>query len=317
MAGQRGQSDRNEAIVLVLSACQRGARKRNACEILGISLRTFERWERTGTTDGRQQPKHSPHNKLSHKERQTVISVINNQRYRDLPFTKIVPTLADHGYCIASESTIYRIARRERLLGHRHQTRPVRHHKPRAHNACGPNQVWNWDITYLPTQVRGQYFYLYLITDSYSRKMVGWSIHDSESSGYASRLIKQACSDEPIGHTQPLVLHSDNGTPMKGATMLATLEKLGVITSFSRPSVSDDNPYSESLFRTLKYHPTFPRYERFVDINAARRWTENFVNWYNRGHLHSGLKFVTPCQRHLGEDTLILEKRQAVYQQAK
>jgi transposase InsO family protein len=176
--------------------------------------------------------------------------------------------------------------------------------------------VWSGDITYLPAFIKGQYFYLYMIMDIFSRKVVGFHVHDVESAEHASRLITQACLDEGIAHNQ-LVLHSDNGAPMKGLTMRATLEKLGVVPSFSRPSVSDDNPFSESLFKTLKYHPTFPRIDRFDDITTARVWSEQFVRWYNHEHLHSGLKFVTPEQRHTGKDSQILEKRHALYQEAR
>jgi len=169
---------------------------------------------------------------------------------------------------------------------------------------------------YLPTLVHGLYFYLYIVVDIYSRKIVGWSIHENQSSELGSALIKQACLDENVSRDQ-LVLHSDNGKPMKGVTLLSMLETLGVIPSFSRPSVSDDNPYSESLFRTVKYHPTFPIESRFENITDARVWMEKFVTWYNTEHLHSGLKFVTPHQRHTGEDKVLLQKRHQVYQLAK
>lgn len=224
--------------------------------------------------------------------------------------------LADEGRYVASESTFYRILQAENQLTHRQSSRPAKHHKPKAYEATGANQVWTWDISYLPTQVRGLYFYLYMIVDIFSRKIVGWSVHEVESSEHAARLIKQACLDEKINQDQ-LVLHSDNGASMKGATMLAMLQTLGVLPSFSRPSVSDDNPYSEALFKTLKYHPTFPKWTKFMDVSEARLWCEKFVVWYNQAHLHSALKFVTPLQRHNGEDSAIRQKRDLVYQLAK
>ena len=140
-----------------------------------------------------------------------------------------------------------------------------------------------------------------MIVDIYSRKVVGFSVHNQELAAHASDLIIQSCLDENVSKNQ-LVLHADNGGPMKAATMLSTLEKLGVVPSFSRPSVSDDNPYSEALFRTVKYHPTFPMLDKFETIVSARQWSEKFVFWYNKIHLHSGLKFVTPQQRHSGAD---------------
>lgn len=155
-----------------------------------------------------------------------------------------------------------------------------------------------------------------MTTDPYSRKVVGWTIHEVEASEHSANLIKQSCLDEGVMQNQ-LILHSDNGSPMKGVTMLAMLERLGVTPSFSRPSVSDDNPYSESLFKTFKYHPDFPMTEKFENIQGARAWTEKFVSWYNTRHLHSALKFVTPLQRHTGKDFAILDKRHEVYEKAK
>lgn len=155
-----------------------------------------------------------------------------------------------------------------------------------------------------------------MIVDIYSRKITGFSVHLHESSEHAANLITQACLDEKISQEQ-LILHSDNGAPMKGATMLVTLEKLGVIPSFSRPSVSDDNPFSEALFRTVKYHPTFPMLNKFATIIEARQWAEQFVRWYNTKHLHSALKFVTPQQRHSGDDKQIRANRHQVYETAR
>ena len=151
-----------------------------------------------------------------------------------------------------------------------------------------------------------------MIVDIYSRKVVGWSIHETESSEHAAEMIEQAYIDEQVNPGQ-LVLHSDNGAPMKGYSMLAMLQKLSVIKSFSRPSVSDDNPYSESLFRTLKYHASFPQFKKFESIIDARKWCEQFVTWYNCSHMHSSLKFVTPEQRHTGVAIEILKRRHQVY----
>lgn len=229
---------------------------------------------------------------------------------------KIVPDLADKGVYIASESSFYRVLREEKQLTHRLASKPVKHHKPTACEASEANRVWSWDISYLPSTIQGLYFYLYCIVDIYSRKITGWSIHESQSGEFASALIRQACLDEGIEENQ-LILHSDNGKPMKGLTMRAMLEKLGVAASFSRPSVSDDNPFSESLFRTIKYHPGFPQADKFDGVVEARQWMEKFVDWYNTQHLHSGLKFITPEQRHRGEDKIILGQRHQVYQAAR
>lgn len=309
--------ERKQAVELLSEACRAGARKHQACEVLGLSMRTLERWEKeNGLQDQRKLVKRTPVNKLTQEQRDMVIKTANNTIYRDLPPCKIVPLLADTGRYIASESTFYRVLREENQLTHRQVSRPAKHHRPKPYEASGANQVWTWDISYLPTRVVGLYFYLYMIVDIYSRKIVGFSIHEQESSEHAANLIRQACLDEGVLQKQ-LVLHSDNGSPMKGATMLAMLEQLGVIPSFSRPSVSDDNPYSEALFRTVKYHPTFPMLDKFETVIEARKWSERFVFWYNNEHLHSALKFVTPEQRHSGADKAIRTYRHQVYQAAK
>ena len=303
-------------INLIQEACKSGARKYKACEIINISIRTLERWtQENGTEDRRKLVKRIPANKLTHEQYNMVLNIANSKQYQNLPPCKIVPLLADSGRYIASESTFYRILRAENQLSHRLASKPSKHHKPNEYTAYMSNQIWSWDISYLPSNIRGLYYYLYLIVDVFSRKIVGFSVHEQESANHASRLITQACLDENILRDQ-VVLHSDNGGPMKAATMLATLERLGVLPSFSRPSVSDDNPYSEALFRTLKYHQSFPAMRKFDNISTARAWCESFANWYNHEHLHSGLKFITPHQRHSGLDAMIMSKRAAVYKLA-
>ena len=310
-------AQRKQAVELIQEACQAGARRSKACDLVGLSLRTLERWEKeNGLMDKRASAQRTPTNKLTQEERNRVLQIANSPLYQNLPPCKIIPLLADEGQYIASESTFYRILREEDQLKHRQLSASPKHHKPKAYAACGANQVWSWDITYLPSQVQGLYFYLYLIVDIFSRKIVGWTVHAEQLSDHAADLVKQTCQDENIEHAQ-IVLHSDNGGPMKGVTMLIMLESLGVLPSFSRPSVSDDNPFSEALFRTLKYHPTFPLADRFNSLLDARQWCERFVTWYNQEHLHSALKFITPNQRHTGSDHLILENRQAVYERAK
>ena len=309
-------SDRLMAIELVEEACMHGARKYKACEILDISVRTLERWAKEGSIDQRRGSTRVVANKLSQAERQRILGIVNSGEYRDVSPSQIVPDLADKGIYVASESTIYRILRDEKQLAHRGLVKPAKHKRPAPHTATGPNQLWSWDITFLPSQVRGLYFYLYMIMDVYSRKVVGWTIQLEQSAVLAADLIQQSCLDEGIEREQ-VILHSDNGSPMKGATMLAMLETLGVVPSFSRPSVSDDNPFSEALFKTLKYHPTFPLTDKFETVFDARTWVVKFTQWYNNVHKHSGLKFITPAQRHSGQDTKIMENRHRVYLQAK
>lgn len=320
--GQQGrgyltaEADRDTIMLLVKEAYEAGASKPKACEILGITERTLQRWKKSKTRyDGRLIVEVAPHNKLTEIERQKVLKVVNLPEFSHLPASKIVPILADRKEYIGSESTIYRILKAEGQLKHRLSSRPKKSHEVKAVKATAPNQLYSWDITYLPTLTRGVFFYLYIIMDVYSRKIVGWQIYDRECSEFASDLIEDVCQREGVQPGQ-VTLHSDNGGPMKGATMLATLQRLGVIPSFSRPAVSNDNPYSESLFKTLKYCPSFPN-KPFHLVLEARKWVEGFATWYNEEHRHSGIKFVTPAQRHNGQDRAILMTRHQVYQEAK
>ncbi len=297
-----------------------GARQHKACEVLGISTRTYRRWQdqqrRLETlTDQRQSVPRAPANRLTEGERQQIIAVCNQPDYQDSPPSQIVPRLADADQYLASESTFYRILKAAEQLHHRGRAKsPKTVVKPKGYRATGPNQVYTWDITYLATTVKGRFYYLYLVEDIFSRKMVGWEVHDKESADHASQLIDQIALRE--GHTPVQVLHSDNGSPMKGATMLATLQRLGIVPSFSRPSVSNDNPYSESLFRTLKYAPKHP-IRPFEGLADARQWVADLATWYNGEHRHSGIRFVTPNQRHQGEDQAILQRRHELYLEAR
>ncbi len=304
----------------IKEACDAGARQAKACNVLGLSPRTLQRWRNTEglvTADGREKAinRRPPCNKLSAEERQILLDTANSRSFADLSPNQIVPILADQGQYIASESTFYRVLRDFEQLSHRGKAKPATRKRPKSLRANAPNQLWSWDITYLMTTIRGVFFYLYLIMDVFSRKIVGWEVYASESADYASKLFQKAYLREGVAGDD-LILHSDNGSPMKGSTMLATLQRLGVMPSFSRPSVSDDNPYSESLFKTLKYHPGFPN-KPFDNIEEARKWVHGFQYWYNEVHRHSALKFVTPGQRHRGEDIALLEQRRILYESSK
>ena len=311
------QEQKIQNIQWINQAISDGARQSKACAILGISSRTLQRWRNsTDLVDRRCKPKKKPSNALSEFETKLIVQTANKLQYANLSPAKIVPSLADTGVYIASESSFYRILKALGQLTHRLKSKPKRNiNKPKALVASKPNQVYSWDITYLPTSVKGMFYYLYLVMDIYSRKIVGWQIYTQELSSHASNMMKDICDKEGIQPDQ-VTLHSDNGGPMKGATMLSTLQELGVVPSFSRPSVSNDNPYSESLFRTLKYRPEYPN-NAFPDLQAARNWVGGFVNWYNTEHLHSSIKYVTPQQRHNGDDIKILAKRKDVYHAAR
>ena len=302
---------------IVDEAVDAGARLKQACDIIGISTRTFQRWKQVKhNSDGRLIAHHIPPNKLSGEEEQAILHIVNTPKYANISPNQIVPLLADEGIYMGSESTFYRVLRSHNLIRHRQKSRVTRSRsKPKALTASKPNQVYSWDISYLPTTIRGVYLFLYLVLDVYSRKIVGWQIHHSEDSGHASNLMIDICRREGVNRHQ-VTLHSDNGSPMKGSTLLATLQSLGVVPSYSRPSVSNDNPYSESLFRTIKYCHQYPELA-FRDMSHGRSWMSEFTSWYNDEHLHSGIKYVTPSQRHSGEDVSILAKRKEVYQLAK
>ena len=302
----------------IAEATRGGARLERACEVVGLDLRTVQRWRARGAEGGedlRRGPSTTPSNALSAEERAKVLEIARSAEFRDSSPKTIVPTLADRGEYVASESSFYRVLREAGEMTHRGRARPPTPRPVPTHTATGPNQVWSWDITYLPTTVKGVFLYLYLVMDIWSRRIMGWAIHPEESSQHAAVLIDRACKAAGVA-PGTLVIHSDNGGPMRGATLLATLQKLGVMPSYSRPRVSDDNPFSEALFRTLKYVPWYHG-KPFENVDAASRWVEGFVRWYNREHLHSGISYVTPDARHQGLDAAQLEQRRAVYQAAR
>jgi len=310
--------ERQQIVHWVAEASAAGARRHKACELLGIAPRTLERWRQCGGLkhDARTTRAYVPENKLSDQERDQVLAVANSAEFAHLPPSQIVPILAERGEYIASESTFYRVLREAKQLKHRLASRPATaRHKPKALQATAPNQLYSWDITYLPSDIKGVFFYLYLFMDVYSRKIVGWQVYEQESSEWAAEILHDIVQREGIERDQ-VALHSDNGGPMKGATMLATLQALGIMPSFSRPAVSNDNPYSESLFKTLKYRPEYPG-KPFSSITEARQWVAGFADWYNHEHRHSAIQFVTPAQRHGGLDTAILVNRKGVYEAAK
>jgi len=299
-------------------AISAGARKTPACQVLGFSIRTVQRWLDAGNVKADQRPEAErppPSHALTDEERGQIIDICNQPDYASLPPSQIIPRMADKGIYIASESSFYRVLNAAGQLNHRGRHKARKCTKaPTTHIATESNQLWSWDISYLPSHVRGLYHYLYLVEDIYSRKIVGWEVHDSETGEYASELMQRTVLAEQC-FLKPRVLHSDNGSPMKSHTLQSKLADLGITPSHSRPRVSNDNAYSESLFRTLKYCPQWPS-QGFATLSEARDWVSRFVNWYNNDHRHSGIKFVTPSQRHRGEDKAILQQRNRVYEMA-
>lgn len=297
---------------LIDEAVIAGARRWKACEVLRISVRTYERWKGGAHRDRRKGARRTLKRRLSEGEREAVSEVACSERFRDCTPYEIVAILAQEGTYLASVSTFYRILRGEGKLHHRGESRPAqRRSAPPELVASGPNQVYSWDITYLKTGVAGIFLYAYLVIDVWSRKIVGWSVESEESEQLAVELFRSLVRRQNLRGVR---LHSDNGNPMKGATMLMTLYNLGVIPSFSRPRISDDNPYSESLFKTLKYTAGYPKH--FRDLAHAREWMAAFLDWYNTEHLHSGIGYVTPQQRHEGIAATILDARNRTLEEA-
>ncbi|MCY0857241.1 IS3 family transposase [Cupriavidus sp. D39] len=307
--------DRFEAIQLIDEAVSAGARQAMACEALGLTERTLQRWRHAPADKRLEARRDAPANKLSEAERQALLTAANQPGYASLTPHQIVPKLADEGIYLASESTFYRVLKAAGQGRRRGRSKAPSARPLTTHRAEGPNQVWCWDITWLPTTVKGRFFYWYMMKDIYSRKLVANEVHESESAEHASRLLMHGCLREQTAG-RPLVLHSDNGTAMKGASMLATMYDLGVVPSYSRPRVSNDNAYAEALFRTAKYCPLWPE-RPFESLEQARAWVLSFVRWYNDEHRHSSLKYVTPSQRHQGKATALLAQRTALYQAAR
>ena len=316
---QRGRltsvSERTQYVTWIREANQSGARLPLACEEAGISLRTYKRWYQNGKVLADKRPdaiRPTPTNKLSELEQTAILSSCNEGRFKSLPPTQIVPTLLDEGIYLGSESTFYRVLKQHGQLHHRGRSATPKGHKaPETFAATGPCQVFCWDITYLPSTVRGQFFYWYMLEDLYSRKIVGDEVYEQESGELAADLLQRTLLRENCLHTG-VVLHSDNGAPMKSQTLRAKAYELGVTTSYSRPRVSNDNPFAESLFRTCKYRPEWPS-NGFKSLEDARAWVLKFTRWYNYEHKHSQLNFVTPHQRHTGQDKAILAERKNSY----
>ena len=313
--------DRQRSTQWIEQAHREGARLESACRVAGIDVRTLQRWKSHGLDRGDRRStaiRPPAAHALSDQERERILQIANEPRFAELPPARIVPMLADEGIYIASESSFSRVLRAHGQLRHRGRSRtPQRMRPPSTHVATGPRQLWCWDLTFLASQVLGQWFYLYLILDVYSRKIVGFEVHETDSSDHAVALLRRTALVEGI-HTlrRKPVLHGDNGATIKATTVLAMMNWLGLTASYSRPRVSDDNSFVESLFRTAKYRPMYP-VSGFANLEEARKWAREFVTWYNHDHRHSGIRYVSPAERHAGQDRDILARRHELYLQAR
>ena len=258
-------------------------------------------------------PRLKPRNALVCQERQTVLETLHSDRFVDKAPREIYATLLDENSYLCSVRTMYRILDGEgEVRERRNQVRRPIYKKPEL-LATGPNQVYSWDITKLRGPIKWSYFHLYVILDIFSRYVVGWMVATRESALLADRLIKDTLIKQGIGRDQ-LTIHADRGSSMKSKTVTQLLADMGVTTSHSRPQVSNDNPYSEAQFKTLKYCPEFP--ERFGSLEDARGFCCRFFPWYNDEHHHTGIGLLTPKMVHYGQAEEVIVKRRIVLENA-
>jgi putative transposase len=254
-----------------------------------------------------------PAQALSDVEREQVRTALNSERFQDQSPRQVYAALLDEGHYLCHWRTMYRLlAAHDEVRERRDLLRHPTYQKPEL-LAQAPNQVWSWDITKLRGPVKWTYFYLYVLLDIYSRYVVGWMIAERETAELAQDLVETSCARQAILRDQ-LTLHADNGGPMRAKSLALLLGDLGVTASHSRPHTSDDNPFSEAQFKTLKYHPGYP--DRFGSIQDARAWARPFFHWYNEQHYHTGLNLLTPASVHFGQAALIRQQRQTVLQTA-
>ena len=315
--------DRQRSVRWIEQAQSEGSRLKSACRVAGIGVRTLQRWKACGLTRGDRRataihPR--PAHALTDRERDQILQIANERRFSELPPARIVPMLADEGVYIASESSFRRVLRAQGQVRHRGRSRaPERRRPPSTHVATAPRQLWCWDLTYLASHTLGRWFYLYLILDVYSRKIVGFEVQETDSSDHAVNLLRRTALAEglySLPRKRRPVLHSDNGATVKATTILAMMTWLGLKASHSRPRVSNDNAFVESLFRTAKYRPQYPT-SGFATVEDALAWAGEFVTWYNHDHRHSGIRYVSPAERHAGKDRAILGRRHSLYLQAR
>jgi len=305
---------RKKIISIIKEAMNNGARKKECCKIIGVPRRTLYDWEHNEKGDKRSLITKNPANKLSKKEEKKVKRTLCLEAYVDLSPYEVVADLADKGIYLCSVSTMYRVLKRNDMDTYRLEQKPKKYKNVETVKlkANSPNEIWSWDITYLKTNIRRKYFYLYTHIDTWSKKIVGYKVYEDKNGKNASDLFEDAITREKAYDVH---LHSDNGMPMKSYSMLSLMENLKIDKSYSRPRVSNDNAYSEALYKTLKYRAGYPGY--FRSIEEAKEWIDKFVKWYNHEHKHSGINFVTPVERHEGKDKEILEKRRKLWQKQK
>lgn len=282
-----------------------------ACEALGVSRASFYRQQQPVPIEAKPRPR--PARSLSQAEQQKILEVLHSERFVDQSPGEVYATLLDEGIYLCSLRTMYRIlAAHDEVRERRNQRRHPVYEKPQL-LATGPNQLWSWDITKLPGPSKYTYFHLYVILDVFSRYVVGWMVAHRESEILAERLIRLTCQKQAIQPGQ-LTLHADRGSSMRSKTVALLLSDLGIAKSHSRPHVSNDNPFSEAQFKTLKYQPQFP--DKFGSIEHSRTICLPFFNWYNHDHHHSGIGWLTPAMLHYGQAERVMQEREQVLRAA-
>ena len=282
-----------------------------ACKAFGVSKATFYRHRAPQAPEDEKTVRHP--RRLTEEEEQSVLSTLNSERYMDESIPEVYAELLDQGTYLCSQRTMYRILEANQAVRERRdQRRHPQYTKPEL-LATAPNQVWSWDITKLKGPRKWSYFYLYVIMDIYSRCVVGWMVAGRESASLAERLIMETCEKQGIVKNQ-LTIHADRGTSMKSKLVAQLMADLGITKTHSRPHTSNDNPYSEAQFKTLKYHHSFPK--SFGCIEDAQAYLRGFFQWYNHGHKHSGIGYLTPQSLHSGQAHAIREERSRILAQA-
>jgi len=271
---------------------------RAGCQALALSRASYyRRQEKPKREDVPAVERRPVANALSSTERQNVKALLNSEQYRDQPPAEIYAKLLSEGRYYCSVSTMYRLLREGKQVGERRNQRPSQHHAIPRLRATRPNEVWTWDISKIPTRQRGVYLNLYVVLDLYSRFIVAWMLSRKENSTLSKQLISEAASRYQVGLGE-LTLHQDRGAPMTARGYLDLMAELEITCSHSRPRVSNDNPYSESQFKTLKQQPDYP--DRFESVDQARNWFSDYVDWYNFHHQHRGIAWFTPEQVFTG-----------------
>lgn len=283
-----------------------------ACEALGVPRATYYRHRRPpAPRPTRRRP--PPPRALKAEERQQVINTLNGERFVDQAPPQVHATLLEEGVCLCSVRTMYRILKSEgQVRERRNQLRHPTYTKPEL-LATAPNDVWSWDITKLRGAAKWTYFYLYVVLDIYSRYVVGWMLAPNESGELAAQLVEEACAKQGVARDQ-LTLHADRGSAPASRTLAQKMTELGITPSHSRPRVSNDNPFSEAHFKTLKYRPGYPN--RFGGFDDAHSYCRAFFDWYNNHHRHSGIAMLTPADVHCRRATEVLAARQRALDKA-